>query len=277
MMINRDHEISIGHQAKLLGISRGSVYYKPYPVPNTDLKLMRRMDELHLEHPYMGSRMLRDMLNREGFTVGRKHVATLMKKMAMEALYRRPNTSKRHPSHAIYPYLLRGLQIERANQVWAMDISYIPMKKGFVYLCAVVDWASRKVLSHRISITMDTVFCLEAVEEAFSNYGQPEYFNTDQGSQFTSFAFVEMLLKRGIKISMDGKGCWRDNVFVERVWKSVKYEEVYLKAYESVSETKRSIAKYFEFYNSGRPHSSLNKMTPNEYYFTTKSPLPAVA
>jgi putative transposase len=276
-MIRRDHELSISRQAKLLEISRGSVYYTPCPVSEADLRLMRRMDELHLEHPYMGSRMLRDMLNREGFNVGRKHVVTLMKRMSLEALYRRPNTSKRHPDHPIYPYLLRNLTIDRANQVWAMDITYIPMRKGFVYLCAVVDWASRKVLSHRVSITLDTAFCLEALEEAFSKYGQPEIFNTDQGCQFTSCAFTEVLKQRGIKISMDGKGCWRDNVFVERIWKSVKYEEVYLKAYETVSETKVSITKYFEFYNSGRPHSSLGKKTPDEYYFETRSQLPAVA
>jgi len=276
-MVDRGHKLNISSQAKLLEISRGSVYYVPSPVPEAALKLMRRMDELHLEHPWMGSRMLRDMLGREGFTVGRKHVGTLMKKMSMEALYRRPNTSKRHPGHKVYPYLLRGLTINRANQVWAMDITYIPMAKGFVYLCAVVDWASRKVLSHRISITLDTVFCLEAVEEAFSRYGQPEYFNTDQGSQFTSLAFTDMLKQRGIRISMDGKGCWRDNVFVERIWRTVKYEEVYLKAYDSVSETKQSIGRHFDFYNTKRPHSSLNKRTPDEYYFETRPPLPAVA
>jgi putative transposase len=276
-MVDRTHTLSISRQARLLEISRGSVYYKSQPCPEADLVLMRRMDELHLEYPFMGSRQLQDQLNRRGFQVGRQHVGTLMKRMSMEALYRRPNTSRKHPEHKVYPYLLRGLKIDRANHVWATDITYIPMAKGFVYLCAVVDWASRKVLAHRISITLDTAFCLEALEEAFSKYGQPEYFNTDQGSQFTSFAFTEALKQRGIRISMDGKGCWRDNVFVERIWKSVKYEEVYLKAYNSVSETIQSIAKYFNFYNSGRPHSSLNKLTPDEYYFTTRSPLPAVA
>jgi putative transposase len=276
-MVNREHRLSVSRQARLLEISRGSVYYKSRPCPEADLVLMRRMDELHLEYPFMGSRQLQDQLNRRGFHVGRQHVGTLMKRMGMEALYRRPNTSRKHPQHKVYPYLLRGLKIDRANHVWATDISYIPMAKGFVYLCAVVDWASRKVLSHRISITLDTAFCMEALEDAFSKYGQPEYFNTDQGSQFTSFAFTEALKQRGIRISMDGKGCWRDNVFVERIWKSVKYEEVYLKAYNSVSETVQSIAKYFNFYNSGRPHSSLNKLTPDEYYFTTRSPLPAVA
>src|SRR5665213_1973356 len=276
-MVNRAHKLSISRQARLLEISRGSVYYKSQPCPEADLALMRGMDELHLEYPFMGTRQLQDQLNRRGFHVGRQHVGTLMKRMSMEALYRRPNTSRKHPQHKVNPYLLRGLKIDRANHVWATDISYIPMARGFVYLCAVVDWASRKVLSHRISITLDTAFCLEALEDAFSKYGQPEYFNTDQGSQFTSFAFTEALKQRSIRISMDGKGCWRDNVFVERIWKSLKYEEVYLKAYNSVSETVQSIAKYFNFYNSGRPHSSLNKLTPDEYYFTTRSPLPAVA
>ena len=277
MMVSRTHKLSVSRQAGLLEISRGSVYYAPCPVPEADLALMRRMDELHLKHPFMGSRQLQDQLNRAGYHVGREHVGTLMKRMGMEALYRKPNTSKKHPAHKVYPYLLRGLKIERGDQVWATDITYIPMARGFVYLCAVVDWASRKVLSHRVSITLDTAFCLEALEDAFSKYGQPEYFNTDQGSQFTSDAFTGVLNQRGIRISMDGKGCWRDNVFVERIWRSVKYEEVYLKAYPSVSEAKQSIAEYFEFYNSGRPHSSLNKLTPDEYYFTTRSPLPEVA
>src|SRR5690606_27825121 len=203
-MINRDHRLAISRQAELLGISRGSVYYKPAPVSEEDLEMMRRMDALHLEHPWMGSRMLRDMLVRQGFVVGRKHVATLMKRMNIAALYRKPNTSKRHPGHKIYPYLLRGLNIDCADKVWAMDITYIPMKRGFVYLCAVVDWASRRVLSHRVSVTMDVSFCLEALEEAFSKYGAPEYFNTDQGSQFTSLAFTDALKEKGIQISMDG-------------------------------------------------------------------------
>jgi putative transposase len=276
-MILRDHDLSLSRQAKLVGISRGSVYYQPRPVKEADLVLMRRMDELHLEHPWMGSRKLRDTLLREGHQVARRHVTTLMRKMGIEALYRKPNTSRRHPSHKVYPYLLRGMQIDRADKVWAMDICYIPMKKGFVYLCAVVDWASRKVLSHRVSITLDTAFCLEALEEAFSKYGQPEYFNTDQGSQFTSQGFIEALTAKGINISMDGKGCWRDNVFVERVWRSVKYEEVYLRSYESVSEAKEGIARYFEFYNSKRPHSSHGIKTPDEYYFETKLPLPEAA
>lgn len=276
-MICRDHKLSISRQVSLLGISRGSVYYKPAAVPDQDLDMMRRMDMPHLEYPWMGSRMLRDMLLGQGLHVGRKRVVTLMTRMEITALYRKPNTSKRHPGHKVYPYLLRGLNIDRADKAWAMDITYIPMKRGFLYLCAVVDWASRRVLSHRVSITMDVSFCLEALDEAFSKYGKPDCFNTDQGSQFTSVAFTDALKEKGIQISMDGKGCWRDNVFVERIWKSLKYEEVYLHAYATVSEAKAGIAKYFTFYNSERPHSGLGKMTPEEFYFQTRSPIPAVA
>jgi putative transposase len=272
-MIKPDHDLSLKRQAQLLGISRGTVYYLPRPTSEADQRLMRRIDELHLEHPFAGSRMLRDMLNRDGFAIGRKHVATLMAKMGIEALYRKPNTSKKHPGHKVYPYLLRGMTIDRANAVWAMDITYIPMAHGWVYLAAVVDWASRRVLAHRVSITMDAAFCIEALEEAFAHHGQPEIFNTDQGSQFTSAAFIDELEKRGIAISMDGKGSWRDNVFVERLWKSIKYEEVYLKAYDSVRQARASIARYIEFYNTRRPHSSLDKKTPDEFYFAT---LPAI-
>lgn len=269
-MIDRTHELPITRQAALLNVSRGSVYYLPKPVNETDLRLMRRIDELHLEHPFAGARMLRDLVRQEGVEVGRKHVATLMRKMGIEALYRRPNTSRRHPEHPVYPYLLRGLQITRPNQVWAMDITYIPMRKGFVYLAAVIDWHSRKVLAHRVSITMETDFCIAAVEEAIQRFGTPGIFNTDQGSQFTSSAFTDLLKQHGIRISMDGKGAWRDNVFVERLWKSVKYEEVYLKAYNTVSEARDSLAKYFEFYNRRRPHSSLDRMTPEQFYFNAR-------
>jgi putative transposase len=268
-MIDRDHELPIKRQAELVGISRGGVYYLPRPLSEADQRLMRRIDELHLEYPFAGARMLRDLLNREGFAVGRKHVATLMARMGIEALYRKPNTSKKHPGHTVYPYLLSGLKIERANQVWATDITYIPMAHGWVYLCAVIDWASRRVLAHRVSISMDTSFCLEALEEAFAKHGQPEIFNTDQGSQFTSEAFTDVLKKRGIAISMDGKGSWRDNVFVERLWRSIKYEEVYLHAYDSVKQAKAGIARYIDFYNARRPHSSLDKCTPDEFYFET--------
>jgi len=266
-MIDRDHPLALTRQAKAVGISRGSAYYLPRPVPAQDLSLMRRIDELHLEHPFAGSRMLRDLLRREGIAVGRKHVATLMRRMGIEALYRKPNTSRRHPAHRIYAYLLRGVKVTAPNQVWAMDISYIPMARGFVYLAAVIDWYSRKVLAWRVSITMETAFCIEAVEDALARYGTPKIFNTDQGSQFTSDAFTGLLTQHGIAISMDGKGCWRDNVFVERLWKTVKYEEVYLHAYETVSQAKASLARYFRFYNERRPHSALDRQTPDEAYF----------
>ena len=269
-MIDRTHKLSITRQTEILNISRGSVYYLPKPVSEADLTLMRRIDELHLELPFAGSRMLRDLLRQEGFKVGRKHVATLMRKMGIEALYRRPNTSRRHPEHPVYPYLLRNITVTQPNQVWAMDITYIPMARGFVYLAAVVDWHSRKVLSHRVSITMETDFCIEAVQDAMARYGTPEIFNTDQGSQFTSREFTGLLQQHGIRISMDGQGAWRDNVFVERLWKSVKYEEVYLKAYNNVSEAKAGLARYFEFYNRRRPHSSLDRMTPEQFYFNAR-------
>jgi putative transposase len=273
-MIDRSHALSLARQAEELGISRGSLYYQPQPVSATDLALMRRMDDLHLEYPFAGSRMLRDLLVAEGFTVGRLHVATLMKRMGIEALYRRPNTSKRAPGHQVYPYLLRKLPITRPNQVWAMDITYIPMARGFVYLAAVVDWFSRRVLTWRLSITLEASFCIEALEEALARCGRPEIVNTDQGSQFTSTAFTEVLQKNQIAISMDGKGAWRDNVFVERLWRSIKYEEVYLKAYDSVSEARASIGHYLTFYNSRRPHSSLDRRTPDQAYF---NPLPQLA
>ena len=275
-MIDRTHKLPITRQTELLNVSRGSVYYLPKPVSETDLTLMRRIDELHLELPFAGARMLRDLLRQEGFKAGRKHIATLMRRMGIEALYRKPNTSRKHPENPVYPYLLRNLIVTQPNQVWAMDITYIPMRKGFVYLAAVIDWYSRKVLSHRVSITMETDFCMETVEEAVARYGKPEIFNTDQGSQFTSSAFTGLLKQHGIRISMDGKGAWRDNVFVERLWKSVKYEEVYLKAYNTVSEARTSIAQYFEFYNRRRPHSSLDRMTPEQFYFNSQ-PVPRAA
>jgi putative transposase len=267
-MIDPDHDLSITRQAKALGISRGSVYYLPRPVPAADLAIMRRMDELHLEFPFAGSRMLRDLLNQEGTPIGRRHVATLMKRMGIEALYRKPNTSKPAPGHKVYPYLLRGMTIDRPNQVWAMDITYIPMARGFVYLAAVVDWFSRRVLSWRVSITLEAAFCIEALEEALVRHGRPEIFNTDQGSQFTSKGFTDVLVKHGIAISMDGKGAWRDNVFVERLWRSVKYEEVYLRAYDTVSDARASLSRYLAFYNGRRPHSSLDRQTPDQAYFT---------
>jgi putative transposase len=266
-MIVRNHKLPLTRQAEVLGLSRSSLYYRPRPVSEAELAIMRRIDELHLELPFAGSRMLRDLLRGEGFEIGRGRVTTLMRKMGIEALYRRPNTSKPAPGHKIYPYLLRNLAIERANQVWAMDITYIPMARGFVYLAVVLDWWSRRVLSWRVSITMEADFCIDAVEEALAKYGKPEIFNTDQGSQFTGASFTGLLRTHGIAISMDGKGAWRDNVFVERLWRSVKYEEVYLRAYEDVGEARASISRYLEFYNTRRPHSSLGRRTPDQAYF----------
>ena len=265
-MIDRAHKLPIKRQAEVLSISRGAAYYEPRPVPERDLLLMRKIDELHLNYPFAGSRMLRDLLRQQGLDVGRLHVKTLMRKMGIEAIYRRPNTSKPAPGHRIYPYLLRDIAVTRPNQVWAMDISYIPMARGFVYLAAVVDWFSRRILSWKLSITMDVSFCLEAVEEALSMNEKPEIFNTDQGSQFTSEAFTQQLRKNNIAISMDGKGCWRDNVFVERIWRTIKYEEVYLRAYESVHEARTSLGKYIAFYNQTRPHSSLKGKTPDQVH-----------
>jgi putative transposase len=266
-MIDRAHDLPISKQAKALNISRGSIYYLPRSVSASDLALMRRIDELHLEFPFAGSRMLRDLLAAEGRKVGRRHVKTLMQRMGIEALYRRPRTTKPEPGHKIYPYLLRGTEVTRPNQVWAMDITYIPMARGFVYLAVVLDWFSRRVLSWRISITMEAAFCVETLEEALAKHGKPGIFNTDQGSQFTGAAFTSVLAGNGIMISMDGKGAWRDNVFVERLWRSVKYEEVYLKAYDSVSEARTSIGRYLDFYNRRRPHSSLDGTTPDQAYF----------
>ncbi|EHW1956628.1 TPA: IS3-like element ISKpn11 family transposase [Klebsiella quasipneumoniae subsp. quasipneumoniae] len=276
-MIDRTHKLSVARQARLLGFSRGSVYYSPRQVSDGDLDLMRRIDELHLDYPFAGSRMLQGLLRGEGTEVGRLHVATLMKKMGIEAIYRRPNTSKPAPGHKIYPYLLRKLAVTRPNQVWAMDITYVPMARGFVYLCAVVDWFSRRVLSWRLSITMEADFCIEAVEDALARYGKPEIFNTDQGSQFTSIDFTAVLKKAEIAISMDGKGAWRDNVFVERLWRSIKYEEVYLHAYKTVSEARAGIGRYLAFYNSRRPHSSLDRQTPDQAYFNALAPMMVAA
>ena len=275
-MIDRQHGLSITRQAKALNISRGSVYYLPRPVSAADLAVMRRMDELHLELPFAGSRMLRDLLNAEGIVIGRRHVTTLMQRMGIEALYRKPNTSKPASGHKIYPYLLRNLPVIRPNQVWAMDITYIPMARGFVYLAAVVDWFSRRVLAWRLSITMEATFCVEALEESLARYGTPEIFNTDQGSQFTSAEFTGALLAKGVTISMDGKGAWRDNVFVERLWRTIKYEEVYLRAYDTVSDARSSLGRYIAFYNSRRPHSSLDRQPPDRVYFN-RLPHPAAA
>jgi putative transposase len=265
-MIDRDHKLPVTQQAKLLKVSRGSVYYLPKPVSAADLGLMRRIDELHLKHPFMGARMLRDQLAREGIHVGRRHIGTLMRRMGIEALAPQPGTSKATPGNKIYPYLLRKLPIVRANQVWALDTTYIPMARGFVYLTAVVDVASRRVLTHKVAITLEACHAVEIIEEAFARFGLPEIVNTDQGSQFTASDFTDAVLNKGCKLSMDGRGAWRDNVFVERVWRSAKYERIYLQAYDSVAAARADIADYFNWYNTERPHSSLDRITPEQTY-----------
>lgn len=265
-MIDRTNDLPVVKQAGLLQLSRSSVYYLPRQAPSARLAIMHRIDLLHLEHPFAGSRMLRDLLRAEGIAIGRLTVATLMRRMGIEALYRRSNTSKPAPGHKIYPYLLRGLVVDRPNQIWAMDITYILMARGFVYLAAVVDRFSRRVLAWRLSITLETEFCLDAVNEALAQHGKPEIFNTDQGSQFTSVAFTGLLQDNAIAIRMDGRGAWRDNVFVERLWRSTKYEEVYLRAYDNVAEARVSLGRYLEFYNRRRPHSSLGARTPEQAY-----------
>ena len=268
-MIDREHPLSLTRQSAILELSRSSLYYEEVPFSDRDLELMRLIDEIHMKYPYMGSRSIRDQLEDRGHQVGRQHVSTLMKKMGIAAMYRKPRLSKPHPDHKIYPYLLRGLEITKANHVWAADITYLPMARGFCYLVAIMDWASRKVLAWRLSNTLDASFCVEALQEALARYGTPEIFNTDQGSQFTSDDFVGILQKQGISISMDGKGRWMDNVFVERLWWSVKYQDVYLKAYESIAEARKGLTKYFDFYNRSRRHQSLDRRTPDDVYWST--------
>jgi putative transposase len=267
-MIDRDHpQLSVVRQCKLLDLSRSTFYYQPEPVSPADLALMRRLDELHLRYPFFGSRKLTLFLKAEGFEVGRRQVVSLMRRMGLEALYRKPRTSLADKAHPVYPYLLRHLVINRPNQVWAADITYLPMAKGWAYLVAVIDWHSRKVLAWRLSNTMTSDFCIEALEEAIQRFGAPDIFNTDQGSQFTAAAFTDVLKAHAIDISMDGKGRWVDNVFVERLWRSVKYEEVYLKAYTSLIEAKQELAKYFMFFNEVRPHQTLANQTPDAVYY----------
>ena len=265
-MILKEHELTLTRQCQLLEISRTGIYYRPVGISEYDLVLMRLIDEIHLKYPFWGSRNIRDELNDLGYSVGRDHVRTLMRKMGIQAHYRRPKTSKPAPGHKIYPYLLRNLDINRPDQVWATDITYLPMARGFCYLVAIMDIFSRRVLSWRLSNTLDVSFCLEALDEALAVYGPPEIFNSDQGSQFTSDAFTGLLLDRNVNISMDGKGRWIDNVFIERLWWSVKYEEVYLKAYGSISEAREELRKYFEFYNQHRRHTSLDRKTPAGFY-----------
>ena len=266
-MIDRTHAVPVMRQCQLLKLARSTAYYQPTPVSETTLALMRRIDALHLAHPFAGARMLRDLLRQEGHAIGRRHVATLMRRMGIEALYRKPSLSRRHPAHTIYPYLLRDLTINRPNHVWAADITYIPMARGFVYLFAVLDWASRRVLAWRLSNTLTTDFCLDTVQEAIARHGTPTIFNTDQGCQFTSQEFTGLLTHHSIQISMDGKGCWRDNVFVERLWRSIKYEEVYLHAYETVGAAHQGLERYLTFYNQTRPHQALDGQTPDQMYY----------
>ena len=266
-MITPTHALSIVRQCQILELSRSTAYYQPTPVSAADLVLMRRIDELHLDHPFASARMLRDLLRRAGHSIGRRHVSTLMTRMGITAVYRKPRTSARHLAHPVYPYLLRNVEITRPNHVWAADITYIPMRRGFVYLCVVLDWASRRVLAWRLSNTLTTDFCIEAVQEAITRAGVPEIFNTDQGCQFTSLEFTGLLKAHGIQISMDGTGCWRDNVFVERLWKSIKYEEVYLHAYETVGAAQQGLERYLAFYNQARPHRALDGRAPDGVYF----------
>ena len=260
---------SMRRQCELLAVNRSSLYYEPVGPDEEELALMRRIDELHLKHPFFGSRMLTRTLQDEGTEVNRKRVQRLMKLMGLESTAPKPNTSKPAPEHPVYPYLLRGMTISRPNQVWATDITYIPMAHGFAYLVAIIDWYSRRVLSWRLSNTLDADFCVEALREALSRFGTPKIFNTDQGSQFTSEDFTGVLRDRGIKISMDGKGRFLDNIFVERLWRSLKYEEVYLKAYDSLTEARAGIGAYFEFFNHDRPHSALGYQTPAAFYDST--------
>jgi putative transposase len=268
-MIDRKHELPVIRQCQLLDLARSTAYYQPVLVSEADLLLMRRIDELHLKWPFLGARRLRDLLKTEGFEVGRKHVATLMRKLGIATLYRKRRTSTPGAAHRVYPYLLSGLAIEQPNQVWAADITYIPMAKGFLYLVAIMDWASRRVLTWRTSNTLTADFCVEALNEALARYATPEIFNSDQGAQFTAQPFTQMLDAKGIRISMDGRGRWVDNVFVERLWRSLKYEEVYLNAYGSIPEANRNIARYFDFYNRVRPHQGLGGLTPDAAYFAT--------
>jgi putative transposase len=260
-----DHDdpvLPIAAQCRLLKVARSTLYYRPVSASADDLAVMRRIDELHLEYPFYGSRRMAVVLRDDGWVVNRKRAQRLMRVMGLEAIYQKPNTSRPHPDHEVYPYLLRGLIIDRPNQVWCADITYVPMAKGFVYLVAVMDWFSRRVLAWRLSITMETDFCVEALREAMDRHGRPEIFNTDQGVQFTSAAFLDEISNHGVRISMDGKGRFLDNIFIERLWRSLKYEEVYIKAYGSVAEARQGIGGWLGFYNEKRPHQALGYRTP---------------
>ena len=266
-MIDREHALPLTDQAELLDLSRSSLCYVSAPISASDLELMRLIDRLHTDFPFAGARMLRDMLRNCGHRVGRRHVGRLMRLMGLEALYRKPRTSRRHLGHPVFPYLLRGLFVDRPNHVWCADITYIPMRRGFLYLFAVLDLLSRKTLTWRLSNSLSTEFCIDAMEDAIARFGRPEIFNSDQGVQFTDHRFVALLKDHDIAISMDGKGAWRDNVFIERFWRSLKHEEVYLRAYESASEATHFIGRYISFYNQQRPHSALDGRVPDAAYF----------
>jgi putative transposase len=276
-MIDKEDDLPVTRQCEILELSRSGVYYTPVPVSAKDMELMRLIDEIHLMYPFYGSRKIRDELWAKGCDIGRDRVRRLMRQMGIEALYVKPRLSSAHPGHVKYPYLLRGLEITQANHVWAADITYIPMARGFCYLVAIMDWASRMVLSWRLSNTLDSTFCVDALEEAISRFGCPDIFNTDQGSQFTAEAFTDTLRSRGISISMDGKGRWRDNVFIERLWKSVKYEDVYLKAYCSMAKVRKGLAVYFKFYNEKRWHNNFDRKTPAVVYSSSQSRKQAAA
>lgn len=276
-MIHRQGELSLVHQCQMLELCRSSAYYTPRPMSEADLALMRRLDELHLAYPFLGARKLARCLQDEGHRIGRRHVRTLMRRMAIETLYRKPRTSLPARTATVYPYLLGGLSIERANQVWAADITYIPMARGFLYLVAILDIAARKVLAWRLSNTMTTDFCVEVLNEALARFGPPEIFNTDQGAQFTAAAFTEVLKHAGVQVSQDGKGRWIDNVFIERLWRSIKYDEVYLHAYATPREALEGIGRYITFYNTGRPHQSLGQRRPDAVYYALLAEQAALA
>lgn len=270
-MVDRDEPaLSVRRQCELLGLSRSGLYYEPEPTSPDELALMRRIDEIHLKRPFYGSRKMAFELRQEGRDANRKRIQRLMRVMQLEAMAPQPRTSEPHPEHVVYPYLLRGVKVSRPNQVWATDITYIPMRSGFVYLAAIMDWYSRLVLSWRLSITLDSTFCIEALLEAIERFGTPGMFNSDQGAQFTASAFTKVLLDRSVAISMDGKGRCIDNIFVERLWRSLKYEEVYLHAYDTVPEARGGIGRYLEFYNDARPHQALGYQTPSAFYSSEK-------
>jgi len=278
MKVDREHDLPIRRQCLALDISRSSAYRKLAGASDDDIDLMRKLDELHLRHPFKGSRRLRDDLwDRHGLQVNRKRVQRLMRLMGIRALHPGAKTTRPNPQHKVYPYLLRELEINRVNQVWCTDLTYIPMRKGFLYLVAIMDWHSRKVLSWRLSNSLDAAPCIEALEEALANHGTPEIFNSDQGCQFTREDFTDVLKEHGVRISMDGKGRWMDNVFIERLWRSLKYEEVYLKAYDSVAQARQGIADWLMFYNEERRHASLSRMTPDQVYYDLPSGLPIAA